>query len=194
LTDATFVFADLAGFTALTEVHGDAVAADVAQTFCRELNRLLPPGGEDLKSLGDACMVRIPDAAEAVRFGVRLVREAGAGRPFPHVRVGMHTGPAVLRHHDWFGRTVNRAARISALAGPGEVLLSDQTLRAASGLDDVALVRLGPVALRNIDGLVVLHRAGDAGGLDPVDPVCRLRVPEGFCSSRCRDLFDVRTA
>lgn len=107
----TFLFADLAGFTAMTEVHGDEFAADVATEFCAEVNRLLPHGAEDFKGLGDACLIHASEAGPAVRLGVDLT-DAMAGR---HgglgVSVGVHTGSAVRRGGDWYGRGVNLAER-----------------------------------------------------------------------------------
>jgi adenylate cyclase len=56
---------------------------------------------------------------------------------FPPVRVGMHTGPAVSRDGDWYGATVNVAARLCAAAGGGEVLVSESTLKAAGRMRKV---------------------------------------------------------
>lgn len=60
----TFLFADLAGFTALTEAHGDEHAADLAAEFCHTVRELLPERGELVKMIGDAAMVRSDDAAQ----------------------------------------------------------------------------------------------------------------------------------
>jgi adenylate cyclase len=56
---------------------------------------------------------------------------------FPPVRVGMHTGPAVSRDGDWYGATVNVAARLCAAAGGGEVLVGESTLKAAGRMRKV---------------------------------------------------------
>src|SRR5712691_6014424 len=90
----TFLFADLAGFTALTEAHGDEQAADLAAEFCRSVEQILPAeGSEVIKTIGDAVMLRVSDPADAVRLGMRIAHEIGAQHGFPIVRVGMHTGP-----------------------------------------------------------------------------------------------------
>jgi hypothetical protein len=72
-------------------------------------------------------MLRTADAAAAIRLGLCIVHDVGARHGFPLVRVGMHTGPAVERGGDWFGATVNLAARVSAAAGGGEALLTEAT-------------------------------------------------------------------
>jgi adenylate cyclase len=75
----TFVFADLAGFTALTEAHGDEQAAELAADFCDTVRELLPEyGAEEVKTIGDAVMLRCDEPGAAVELGLRLVDEVGA--------------------------------------------------------------------------------------------------------------------
>src|SRR4051794_30632007 len=119
--ESTFLLADLAGFTALTEAHGDTEAAAVADGFLRAVRQLLPAyDGEEVKSIGDAVLVRLPDAGVAVHLAARLVGDFGARHRGLDVRVGIHTGTAVRRGDDWFGAAVNLASRVADLAGPGE--------------------------------------------------------------------------
>src|SRR4051812_39183709 len=141
---ATFVFADIAGFTALTEAHGDQQAADLVAAFCRAVQAQLPAcAGTQVKTIGDAVMLRIPDPAEAVQLGLRIVHDLLGGHGAPAVRVGMHHGPAIERDGDFFGAAVNLAARVSAAAVAGEVLLSAHTAALAPELDGVAYVSRG---------------------------------------------------
>lgn len=128
----TFLFADLAGYTALTEAHGDEAAADTADAFCFAIRRILPDyAAEQVKRIGDAVMIRIPDAGDAVALAVRVVNEISAGHGSLAVRIGMHTGPAVNRDGDWFGAAVNLAARVAAAAQPGEILMTGASYQAA---------------------------------------------------------------
>jgi adenylate cyclase len=83
-------------------------------------------GGELLKTIGDAVMVRHSDSADAVALGLTAAHDVIAGHGFPAVRVGMQHGPAIARAGDWFGATVNLAARVAAVAAGGEVLLAEQ--------------------------------------------------------------------
>ena len=204
----TFVFADLAGFTALTEAHGDERAADIAIDFCRELNRRLPDDAEDLKMLGDACLVRVGEATDAVALGLRLTLDLAPRHGFPDVRVGMHTGSAVRRGDDWFGATVNIAARVAALAGPGDVLLTAATLAAVEPADNLVFEDCGTQPLRHVTTPVRLYRARDTAQAGRskrwvVDPVCRMQLDTGqaatsllhnatelfFCSAVCAGMF-----
>jgi class 3 adenylate cyclase/YHS domain-containing protein len=204
----TFMFADLAGFTALTEAHGDEEAADLAGEFVVALRALLDDyDAEEVKCIGDAMLVRCDDAGQALRLAVRIVAELGAHHGFPSVRVGVNTGPAVERDGDWFGATVNVAARVSGEAAGGEVLLTEATRVGAAAPRGVGIEPRGRRTLRNVSDPVQLHAAfPDAprspAGL-PIDPVCRMAVDprhaagtlhhEGvrywFCSLDCARTF-----
>lgn len=204
----TFLFADLAGFTALTEIHGDEQAADLVAVFCGAVRELLPDhDAREVKTLGDAVMLHVADPARAVALGLRVVGEIGGRPEFPAVRVGMHSGPAIERDGDWFGATVNVSARVSEAASGGEVLLTDATRLAAAERveDDIELREVGHRRLKNVGEEVLLVRAVRTGrrttGL-PIDPVCRMAVhparsrrvlDEGvehhFCSDACAGLF-----
>jgi adenylate cyclase len=128
----TFLFADLVGFTALAELEGDDRALEVALGLQRRVRSLLADyQAEEVKAIGDGLMLRCASAMGAVRLGLRVVGSAEEPS-FPPVRVGIHTGPALASEGDWYGRTVNVAARLCAVAPPGQVLVSEAT-RAAAG-------------------------------------------------------------
>ena len=178
---ATFVFADIAGFTALTEAHGDQDAAALVADFCRAVRAELPAsGGSEVKTIGDAVMLAIPDPAEAILLGLRITHELMRGHGAPAVRVGLHHGPAVEREGDYFGAAVNLAARVSGEASGGEVLLTGQTAALAPELEGVLYEPRGRRELRNVREPVELFaavRVGEASTYDlPRDPVCRMAV------------------
>jgi class 3 adenylate cyclase len=140
LPQSTFLFCDLVGFTALADEHGDHRAVEVAAGLYSAVRPLLGPyGAEEIKTIGDAMMVRCNEPELAVQLGVRIVDELQANAGFPPLRVGVHTGSAVARGDDWYGSAVNVAARLCAAAGGGEVLVSDATRQAAAALDRVEL-------------------------------------------------------
>lgn len=185
-TDHTFLFADLAGFTALTEVHGDEEAAELVAEFCDVVRELLPGhGGEEVKTIGDAVMVRLDRPADGVRLGLAIV-EALRHRPLlPVVRVGMHTGSAVERDGDWLGNGVNLAARVAGSASGDEVLLTQATRELAGPLDGIELESRGSVRFRNIQEPVHVFRALLSGARReslPIDPVCRMTVAPEHCA------------
>src|ERR687886_2991530 len=86
----TFVFADIAGFTALTEAHGDEEAADLVADFAAQVRGELPAtGGREVKTIGDAVMLCIPEPGAAVGLGLRIARDVATGHGAPPVRVGL---------------------------------------------------------------------------------------------------------
>jgi len=189
MTDATFLFADIAGFTALTEAHGDEEAADLVADFCEAVRAELPQrGGEHVKTIGDAMLVRVPDPAQAVELGLRIAHDVMRGHGAPAVRVGLHHGSAVERDGDYFGAAVNLAARVSAEASGGEVLVTGQTAALAPAVEGVYYEPRGRHALRNVREPVELFaamRVGTAGaGELPIDPVCRMAVDPDHAPGR----------
>jgi adenylate cyclase len=205
--ELTFLFADLSGFTALTEVHGDEEAAELAGAFFKAIRDLLEEhGATEVKTIGDAMMLHAASAADGVELGLRIVEEFRAHSEFPSVRVGMNTGAAVERDGDWFGAAVNLAARISAAAADGHVLVSEATLDAAGELDGVELRSEGERLFRNVGEPVRVFRAlrgAERGPALPIDPVCRMAIDPDreagrlshlgreyhFCSLRCVSAF-----
>jgi adenylate cyclase len=207
-SSATFLFADIAGFTALTETHGDEQAAIVVQRFCDAVTSELPAfGATHVKTIGDAVMLHIPDPAQAVLLGLRIALDLLRGDRAPAVRVGLHHGPAIERDGDYFGATVNLAARVSAAATAGEVLLSGQTAALARNVEGVRYESRGTAELRNVREPVELIAAYRQGQTRlhrlTIDPVCRMAVkPESaagrlviddtvyyFCSLTCAGQF-----
>jgi adenylate cyclase len=143
----TFLFADISGYSALTEQDGDEAAAELAISFASEVARMAEQhGGELVKTIGDAVEVHCLDAAEAIALGLRLQSDLAA---LPPLHIGIHTGPALERAGDWWGATVNVAARVTASAGAGQLLITEATKQAAGRLSRT-VHGLGPLAMKNI--------------------------------------------
>jgi adenylate cyclase len=154
-------FLDLVGYTRLTEERGDAAAAELAGALAVLVDRSCREhGGVPVKWLGDGVMVHFREPAGALLSALRLVEQLPeAGLPPAHV--GVAAGPVVVQGGDYFGRTVNLAARIAARAGAGQVLVSGSVAEAASP-EGVAFVELGELRLKGFARLVRLLEAGRA--------------------------------
>ena len=85
---------------------------------------------------------------------VVALREAG----LPRAHVGLDSGPVVIQEGDYFGQTVNLAARIGEYARPGEVLVTRAVADASAG-SEIDLREIGPVELKGVSGLVELYSA-----------------------------------
>ena len=177
---ATFLFADIAGFTALTEAHGDEHALALVEDFATAVRAELPPvDGEYVKTIGDALMLRVPDPGQAIRLGLWITRSAMSGHQAPSVRVGANHGSAVARAGDYFGATINVAARVSALAGGGELLVTGHTAALAPDLEGVIYESRGRQVLRNVAEPVEIFavvRVDDNLDHLAIDPVCQMAV------------------
>jgi adenylate cyclase len=151
-------FLDITGYTGLTEERGDEAAADLAATLGTLVRRSSQEhGGQPVKWLGDGVMFYFPDPADGVLAALDMV-EAVATHDLPPAHVGIHAGPVVFQEGDYFGRTVNIAARIAKYARPGEVLVSQEVIDEADGTL-VMFTEIGPVALKGVAGTIHLHSA-----------------------------------
>jgi adenylate cyclase len=152
-------FLDLSGYTRLTDERGDEAAADLAGRLSRLVQRTSGQhGGKPIKWLGDGVMFHFRDPGPGVVAALEMVegaREAG----LPPAHVGLHAGPVLFQEGDYFGRTVNVAARIADYARRGEVLVSDDVVAASGQLEDVQFEAIGPVELKGLTEAVSLHVA-----------------------------------
>jgi adenylate cyclase len=151
-------FLDITGYTRLTEERGDAAAADLATKLARLVRRSAQEhDGTPVKWLGDGVMFYFREPADAVLAALEMTE--GVGRHgLPPAHVGIHAGPVVFQDGDYFGRTVNLAARIAEYARPGEVLVSQEVVDAADAAA-VSFVEIGPVELKGVPGTLRLHTA-----------------------------------
>jgi adenylate cyclase len=149
-------FLDITGYTRLTEERGDEAAAELATrlaTLVRGSSR--EHEGQPVKWLGDGVMFYFPNPGDGVLAALDMVeRLPAAGLPPAHV--GIHAGPVVFQDGDYFGRTVNIAARIAEYARPGEVLVSQEVVD-ATALDGVDVTTIGPIELKGVSEPLNLH-------------------------------------
>ncbi len=202
--EATFAFIDMAGFTAFTEARGDVNAAELATRFANMTRAALAPADRLIKTIGDAALVTSPSATAGVALVERIFNEVASDPRMPALRAGLHHGKAVLCDGDVFGAAVNLAARVSAEAYAGEVL-GTKPIEEAAREAGIAVAELGPVPLKNVQGLVPLYSlALVLGETDtPVDPVCQMPLDRRgatgslryknhqywFCSLTCAAAF-----
>ena len=125
------VFADVSGYTRLTDERGDELAVRLAESLQRRAEDIAADkGGRLVKLLGDGAMLYFAEPRRAVEAALELVHSFADDVDLS-VHAGIHAGPVIERDRDLFGRTVNLAARISGAAGPGEVIVSEAVVRAA---------------------------------------------------------------
>ena len=176
----TFLFADLSGFTALTEAHGDEQAADLVGGFCVAVRQLLDAHqAQEVKTIGDALMLRTGDAAAAIRRGCASCTTwapstASAGSGGHAHRLGGGARRGLVRDNGQPGGAGVRGCL------RGEALLTAATRAAAGEVEGVEVRERGRRAFRNVGEPVpvfvaVRQGAHNSSGL-PIDPVCRMAV------------------
>jgi adenylate cyclase len=151
-------FLDLTGYTRLTEERGDEAAADLAGRLARLVQRTSTQhGGKPVKWLGDGVMFHFREPGRGVLAALEMVEGAADG-DLPPAHVGLHAGPVLFQEGDYFGRTVNLAARIADYARQGEVIVSQEVVDASEG-HEVSFTRIGPVELKGVSSALTLHVA-----------------------------------
>ena len=157
-TPEAAVFADLTGYTRLTEEAGDEAAADIALAFTQLVGEVASEhGGTIVKLLGDGVLLYFANPGNAVRASLELVERAPA-QGLPPAHIGINAGPMLYDQGDYFGRTINVASRIAAVADAGRVLVGESVVQAVR-LEGFAFSDAGRFELKGVAEPVVLHEA-----------------------------------
>jgi adenylate cyclase len=156
--EVTACFADMVGFTKL----GEELPPEDLGALTGRLGELASEVAESpvrlVKMIGDAAMLVSPDPDALLSAALELVeRSENEGESFPPLRAGLACGPALARAGDWYGRPVNLASRITAIAYPASVLVSEEVRETVSNGFDWSFA--GERRLKGIDGKVRLFRA-----------------------------------
>jgi class 3 adenylate cyclase/YHS domain-containing protein len=205
--EATFCFVDIAGYTALTDSHGEVAAANLIDDFSELIRISVGPLGQIQELIGDCAFLVFPDPF-AARDALSALYKVIANRAsFPIIRAGLHHGPALLRENRYYGSTVNLAARVAAQAKGGQILGTKHIVDILNeaGSPNVEVEHLGLVSLKNFPQPVDLYEIVLSGFSHDyaIDPVCKMQVDKRhaagelhfngdkywFCSLSCIERF-----
>ena len=151
-------FLDLTGYSALAEERGDEAAAELAAGLAGVVQEAARTQGcRPVKWLGDGVMFHFSDSGRAIRSSLELIEQTERAISVP-ARIGINAGTVIAQEGDYFGRTVNIAARIADYARPREVLVSEDAKRSAR-IADVEFELIGDVPLKGVSNAVRLHKA-----------------------------------
>lgn len=152
------VFADLSGYTSLTEELGDTAAARIALGLAELMQEVASRyRGRVIKMIGDAAHFHFHKASDAVQGALAFV-EGVEPRGLPPAHVGVNAGPMIYTDGDYYGLTVIIATRIASRAGPGEVLVGE-AVTAGGKPESVRFEEIGGVSLKGVARPVTLYRA-----------------------------------
>lgn len=165
--EVAFVFTDIQGSTAQWERLGSAYQRVIDQHAALVRDATVAHQGYEVKTAGDGFMLAFATAGQALSAAMAVQSELASadfgGLPAPLVRVGIHVGPAAGRvdpvtgRVDWFGPTVNRAARLMAAAHGGQAVVTEAVRMSAPV--DVAWTLLGEHAFPGIVGTTRVWQA-----------------------------------
>ena len=147
-------FADLAGYTQLTEQQGDEEAASTVERFVADVTHTLPDEARIVKTIGDEVMLVSSDPAALADWAVGF-QALASGRQLP--RIGIHAGEVLYRDGDYYGREVNLASRVAARAAAGEVLVTREIVDLAESHQEFE--RIGEVKLKGFTDATELYLA-----------------------------------
>lgn len=205
--EATFCFVDIAGYTALTDTHGELAAADLVDDFAELIRTSIAPSGQLQSITGDCAFLVFPNPVAAKDSLATLFKLVADRQDFPVVRAGLHHGPALIRDNRHFGSTVNLAARVAARAIGGQILCTQCIVDALAqtGDTDIALEHQGLISLRNLPQPMDLYEIvlSSFSREYAIDPVCKMQVDTRraagdlhfdnktywFCSLKCVERF-----
>jgi len=129
--DLSVLFTDICGYTKFMETRGDLAGRAMLQQHNEiVIQAIISHNGEVIKTIGDAVMAIFHEsidgvaAAVAVQEGLYRHNQKVGKADSIHVKIGLHHGQVLMDNGDIFGDVVNLAARIQAMAGPDEILLS----------------------------------------------------------------------
>jgi class 3 adenylate cyclase len=192
--DLAFLIADLSGYTALTEAHGNVEAARAVTRYREIALEVMGEGARLLDSVGDELLIAADSGPAAVRTAVRLRAAVESEPRFPAIRCGINRGRVVESGGRYYGAALNLTARVAAHARGGQILCTTSIADVASSVDGVRLVPIGSVSFKNILDPVALFEVFSAAGAGEgatVDPVCRMQVSPANAPARLP--FDGRT-
>jgi class 3 adenylate cyclase len=162
IRDVTVLFSDLYGSTAMYRDLGDLRAYErVRETFAEAGRVIATHHGLWIKDMGDAVMASFAEPEAAVAAAVEMIAAVRAATGL-ELKVGVHCGACIAVSFrdrlDWFGSTVNLAARIQSLAGPGELCISDAAYQRSSRARGLAAGEPFSARVRGVDEPVLAYR------------------------------------
>jgi len=207
--DIVLLVADLSGYTALTEAHGNVSAAKVVNRYTEIAEESLFEGTRIIERVGDEILITGTDAAGIIKTALMLVHKIEAEPLFPTVHSGIHAGKVLEQNGHYFGSALNIASRVASHARACQILCTKAVAEVAGEMKDIKFRAIGEVNFKNIfEPLALFEIITDCRKLEMnvVDPVCRMLVsPEAataklmfkgknyfFCSFECAKKFTNR--
>ena len=200
------LIADLSGYTALTETHGSATAADLIEKYTGIVEKCIVGDSYLHQRVGDEIMIISPTPDNLASTALMLLSDTSNENNFLQIHGGLHYGSVLQRANSYFGSTINLTSRIAAKANAGSILCSGDFVNALSEKSGLKFIPNGSHGFKNITGKKDVFELGFGGGRSfHIDPVCRMLIldpeqsvahpTEGdkyFCCSDCLEIYNTQ--
>jgi adenylate cyclase len=153
--DVTFLFCDLKDFTAFADSHGDTAAVTAIDHFADSVIRERGMEFRFMKALGDGFMLAYSDPCAAVGAGDRIIKAMQVPH-MPRVHASAHRGTAIVREGDYFGGSVNLAARLLNAADRDELIATASVVESTD--DEFSWEPIGPHRIRGVAEMIDVYR------------------------------------
>lgn len=197
------LMADLSGYTALTEAHGSASAADLIEKYLAIVEDCLVGDSRIHERTGDEVMIISTSPDSLMATSLMILKKTSGEENFLQVHGGLHVGKALKRNSSYFGSAINLTSRIAAKANAGTFLCTEEFVNSLSTRSLAALRSTGKHIFKNIsDEKEIFEITYENSAPFFIDPVCRMLIletgkatkhPEGgdifFCSQECLDIY-----
>ncbi|CAN5588343.1 hypothetical protein BH11BAC3_BH11BAC3_07110 [soil metagenome] len=196
------LMADLSGYTALTETHGSASAADLIDKYLEIVENCLVGDSKLHERTGDEVMI-VSTSPDALLSSAYMIMKATSNEDnFLQVHGGLHYGKILKRRNSYFGSTINLTARIAAKANAGSFLCSEEFVNSLSDKSANKLQTRGKHSFKNVsDDMELYELVNENNKSFLIDSVCRMIILDRgkaikhptsadifFCSNACLDI------
>jgi adenylate cyclase len=203
--EIAILMADLTGYTAMTDVHGGASAAQIVNRYMKIVDAATYGTTKVVQRIGDQVVMIAENALDLMTTATQINALTLEENHFLSIHAGMHYGPIFIERGDLFGSTINVAARIMNIASRGQILGSSNFLSQVPTAQQHLFKSIGIHKLKNVMNaieLFELQQSSDTSITD-VDPVCHMHISSTqkkitfsyqginyqFCSARCMSIF-----
>jgi len=197
------LMADLSGYTALTETHGPASAADLIDKYLRIAEQCLVGDCRLHERTGDEIMIVSASPDFILATAINIDGIISTEENFLRVHAGMHIGKVLKRNNSYYGTAINLTARIASGANAGTFCCSGKFANALTGGSLHVMQSKGMHSFKNIPGETeIFELINKDKRRNYIDPVCRMQIVDPgnaisspgeeslyFCSSHCLDLY-----
>jgi len=196
------LMSDLSGYTALTETHGAASAADLIDRYVQLVESSLVGDSHLQERVGDEVMIISENPGFLFSTAVRILQHTAEEHNFLQIHGGLHYGPALKRRNSYFGSSINLTSRIAAKASPGTFWCSKEFVDSLSKDSKSDLHFMGKQNFKNISEEREMYELRHENKYTIfIDSVCRMLIIDTaqavkhpvlndvyFCSETCLDI------